>query len=78
MLELKLYRHKYNKDFFLARNWQIVGGSYKTDFYYATKDIVTAIKDAQRDGFLEWAKAFKDGVMCAKIMDTKEIEIDVN
>ena len=72
---LKLYRHIYHKNIYLAKNWHIVGGSYTTEFYYATEDIFTALKDANRDGFRNFMHLADKG-LTANIVLSKEIEID--
>ncbi len=80
MIGLKLYRHTYHKDIYLARNWQYYGGSDTTPFYYATKNIMTAVIDANKDGFESWMNHFigNDGKtrLVAKMTDSKEINID--
>ena len=75
MLTVLVYRHKSEKDIYLARNWSICGGGDKTDFYYATTDINEAIKNANRDGFLSWSKSF-GGKLAAKITMYKDMEFD--
>lgn len=73
-MEIKIYRHIYHKDIYLARNWNIVGGSETTEFYYATKDIIKAIDNANRTEFLSWTRSFPH--LVAKIKDSKEVDID--
>ncbi len=79
-LRLFVYRHKYCKDIYLARNWSICGGSPNTDFYYATKDVITALKDAVRSDFIFWSRNFLDESgkteLKAIIVDSKEVDID--
>lgn len=80
MKEFYAYRHKYHKDIYLARNWSYCGGSPQTAFYYATKDIINALKDANRPNFLSWAHSFlgEDGktMLRACMTDSKAIDID--
>ena len=73
-IELKLYRHKYFEDVYLARNYGYCGGNKDTPFYYGTQDVFEAIKSAQREDFLDWHKRI-DG-LTAKFTDSKEIDID--
>ena len=73
-IEIKLYRHKYFKDVYLARNYGYCGGNKDTPFYYGTQDVFEAIKNAQRENFLDWHKRI-DG-LTAKFTDSKEIDID--
>ena len=79
-MKLKLYRHSYHKDIYLARNWQYCGGGSDTEFYYATRDVMVALKDANRKDFETWMHSFLDAHdktrLKAKIKDSKEIEID--
>ena len=72
---LCVYRHKTEKDIYLARNWNICGGGAETDFYYATKNINLAIDHANREGFLSWTHGF-DGKLTAKITLQKQMEFD--
>ena len=80
MIKLKLYRHISSKDIFLARNWQYCGGADHTPFYYATKNIMIAVIDANKDGFTSWMSHFigKDGKtrLVARMTDSKEINTD--
>lgn len=80
MKEFYVYRHKYHKNIYLARNWIYCGGGPETEFYYATKDMITALKDANSPNFLSWTHSFldKDGktMLKAKITDSKEVDID--
>ena len=73
-IAIKLYRHRYSKDVFLARNWNIVGGSESTNFYFATKNIILAIENANRADFESWMHRFPGAV--AKMTDSKEVEFD--
>lgn len=79
-MTLKLYKHKYHDGIYLARNWQYCGGCEDTEFYYATRDVMVALKDANRKDFESWMHNFLDENMKtrlkAKITDVKEIEID--
>ena len=72
-IEIKLYRHKYFEDVYLARNYSYCGGNKDTPFYYGTQDIFEAIKSARREDFLDWHKRI-DG-LTAKFTDSKEIDI---
>lgn len=73
-IKIKLYRHKYFEDVYLARNYSYCGGNKDTPFYYGTQDIFEAIKSAQREDFLDWHNRI-DG-LTAKFTDCKEIDID--
>jgi hypothetical protein len=73
-MEIKLYRHIYHKDIYLCRNWQYCGGGETTPFYFASRDLMQALKDANRAGFLSWKKTIPN--LVAKIIDTKEVDID--
>ena len=73
-IEIKLYRHKYFDDVYLARNYGYCGGDKDTPFYYGTQDIFEAIRSAQRENFLYWHNQI-DG-LTAKFTDCKEIDID--
>ena len=73
-IEIKLYRHKYFDDVYLARNYGYCGGNKDTPFYYGTQDVFEAIKSAQRKDFLDWSERI-DG-LTAKFTDSKEIDID--
>ena len=73
-IKIRLYRHKYFKDVYLARNYGYCGGNKDTPFYYATQDIMEAIRNAQKENFLDWHKRI-DG-LTAKFTDSKEIDID--
>ena len=73
-IEIKLYRHKYFEDVYLARNYSYCGGDKDTPFYYGTQDIFEAIRSAQRENFLYWHNQ-SDG-LTAKFTDCKEIDID--
>ena len=73
-IEIKLYRHKYFDDVYLARNYSYCGGDKDTPFYYGTQDIFEAIRSAQRENFLYWHNQI-DG-LTAKFTDCKEIDID--
>ena len=42
-IKLFVYRHKENRDVYLARNWNVVGGNQNTEFYKATKSILEAV-----------------------------------
>lgn len=75
MIKFWVYRHKTEKDIYLARNWNICGGGENTEFYYATNDLNRAIEDANRGGFLSWIKSF-DGKLKAKITLQKEMDFD--
>lgn len=79
-MKLKLYRHIYHKNVFLARNWSVVGGGPTTDFYYATENVIEAVASANKDDFEHWFYAFLgDNLktkLKAKITFSKEIEID--
>ena len=46
-IELKLYRHKYFEDVYLARNYGYCGGNKDTPFYYGTQDVFEAIKSSR-------------------------------
>lgn len=78
--KIKVYRHIYHKDLFLARNWNYCGGNYTTPFYYATHNLVEAVAAANREGFTSWFSNFLDESgktqLIAKIVEEKEIEID--
>ena len=80
MKEFYVYRHKYHKNIYLARNWSYCGGNANTEFYYATKDMITALKDANCPNFLSWTHSFldEDGktMLKAQITDSKEVDID--
>lgn len=73
-IKIKLYRHKYFEDVYLARNYNYCGGNKYTPFYYGTQDIFEAIKGARREDFLDWHKRI-DG-LTAKFTDSKEVDID--
>ena len=73
-IEIKLYRHKYLDDVYLARNYAYCGGDKNTPFYYGTQDVFEAIKSAQKKNFLYWHNRI-DG-LTAKFIDYKEIDID--
>lgn len=73
-MEIKLYRHICRKDLYLARNWSYCGGGINTPFYYATKDVMQAIQDANKPDFLSWHMSIS--FLTAKITDTKEVAID--
>lgn len=73
-MEIKIYRHKTEKDIYLARNWHIVGGGPDTDFYFATKDFFRAIKDANTPEFINWTKW--DWHLKARITLTTDVNID--
>ena len=79
-LKIKLYRHIYHKDIFLARNWNYCGGDVNTPFYYATRSMRTALVDANEPDFLCWTNRFLDWdgktELKAKMTDTKEVDID--
>lgn len=79
-MTIKLFRHKVHKDIFLARNWSYCGGDENTEFYYATKDVFTAVKDANRPVFKKWFSSFldEDGKtkLKARITDRKTVDID--
>ena len=79
-MEIKVYRHIYHKDVFLARNWHLCGGADTTEFYFATRDVVKAIENASRKGFMSWAHSFLDEngktKLVAKMKDSKAVEID--
>jgi len=75
MLTISVYRHKTEKDIYLARNWNYCGGGPNTEFYYATKDVIKAIENANRDKFTSWMGNF-DGRLTAKITIRKEMEFD--
>ena len=79
-MNLKLYKHKDYDGIYLARNWQYYGGNDDTEFYYATRDVMVALKDANRKDFESWMDSFLDEnmktLLKAKITDVKEIEID--
>ena len=79
-MKIKLYRHIYHKDIYLARNWSVVGGSYTTDFYYATQNVFEAITSANREDFERWFNSwvYDNGKskLKAKITLSKEVEID--
>lgn len=80
MKKIYVYRHKYHKDIYLARNWHYCVGGPETEFYYATKDMITALKDTNRPDFLSWAHSFldEDGktMLKAHITDSKAVDID--
>lgn len=80
MINLKLYRHKYYKDIYLARNWGYVGGNHTTPFYFATKELIPAITDANKPDFRSWMNSFLDEEgktkLKAKITLSREIEFD--
>ena len=73
-IKIKLYRHKYFEDVYLARNYSYCGGDKDTPFYYGTQDIFEAIRSAQGENFLYWHNQI-DG-LTAKFTDYKEIDID--
>lgn len=79
-MEIKVYRHIYNKDIFLARNWQYCGGNEETEFYRATNSVLEAVDHASKKGFMDWTQSFlgKDGKtkLKAKIKDVKDVDID--
>lgn len=74
MIELTVYRHKTDKDVYLARNWSFCGGNENTDFYYATTDINEAFIDANRENFLSWYHRFEN--LKAKITKIMDFEWD--
>lgn len=80
MIKLKLYRHVYHKDIYLARNWSLCGGGAESEFYYATRDVMKALTDANRTDFESWMHRFLDDdkktQLKAKMKDTKEVNID--
>lgn len=73
-ITIKLYRHRHDKTVFLARNWNICGGSVATPFYYATRNVMLAIENANKADFESWMHRF-DGLV-AKMTDSKEMEFD--
>lgn len=78
---LKLYRHKDEKNIYLARNWSYCGGNEHTPFYYATRDIITAIRSANdEEPFERWFTSFCDErgttKLKARMIDKKSTEID--
>lgn len=78
MIELKVYRHKVEKDVYLIRNWNVVGGNPDTDFYKATTDIIEAVRNTnmkQRDKFESWFKEF-DGTLYVKYTLRRHMEFD--
>lgn len=79
-MTIKIYRHKYYKDIYLARNWHICGGSSTTEFYFATKELTRAIADANKNDFESWMHSFLDEEgktkLTADIKLSKMIEID--
>lgn len=79
-MNIKLYRHKKFKDIYLARDWAYCGGNPDTPFYYATKDMVKALQDANKEKFTDWFNSFldEDGntKLTAKIVLEKEVEVD--
>ena len=44
-IELKLYRHKYFKYVYLARNYGYCGGNKDTPFYYGTKELCLPVSE---------------------------------
>lgn len=74
-IKICLYRHKYFKDIYLARNWNYCGGTKDTPFYFATKDIVRAINDAYDPKFRDWMNRFEES-LTAKFTDKKEVDIE--
>lgn len=74
MIELKLYRHREHKDIFLAKG-NYSGGNADTPFYYATKDIIQAINDANKLDFENWMHCFEQPLK-AKITVKKKFEFD--
>ena len=79
-LKVKLYRHIYHKDIFLARNWSYCGGGETTEFYYATRNMHTALIDANKPDFLSWTNSFLDfdgkTKLKAKMIEEKTVDID--
>lgn len=80
-MKLKVYRHMYFKDIYLARNWCICGGGPTTDFYYATENVMEAVASANKaEDFECWMHRFEDDngktKLKAKITLKKEIEVD--
>ena len=79
-ITIKLYRHRHDKTVFLARNWNLCGGSDAAPFYYATKDVMRAILDANRNDFESWMSHFpgKDNKtkLVAKMTDSKTVDFD--
>lgn len=80
MLKIKVYRHIYHKNIYLCRNWSFCGGGPSTEFYYASRDLMKAITDANRKGFESWMNSFLDEngktVLKAKMIDAKEVDLD--
>lgn len=82
MLELKVYRHKEYKDIFLARNWNICGGTADTEWFYATKKILEALRSfGDKDIEEEYKFNFynyetQHSKLKAKIEFTKEMDFD--
>ena len=79
-MEVKVYRHCCQKDIFLARNWHYCGGGATTEFYYATRDYIKAIANAEKEGFCSWMNSFLDEKgktkLQAKMVEYKEVDID--
>lgn len=71
-MELKFYRHKTERNLYLARNTVSNG---ETNFYYVTTDSLTAIKDANKPGFDDWMYK-NDRDLKAKITLKVRISVD--
>lgn len=77
MSKVIVYRHKTEKDLYLARNWSYCGGNRKTPFYFATYDIIRAIEDANKSNTLNYSYNFCDFLDFAETAKiTKEREFD--
>lgn len=79
-IKLNVWRHKQHKDIYLVRNTVLCGGNVDSEFYKATRSIITAIKSAEDPNFEGWMGSFigDDGKteLKARIVDCKDVEID--
>lgn len=82
-IKLFVYRHKENRDVYLVRNWNVVGGNQNTEFYKATKSILEAIgstNNINADEFEHWFYRFVDddgnSLLMAKLVEQKQITVD--
>lgn len=77
MSKVIVYRHKVEKDLYLARDWTYRCGNDKTPFYFATYDIIRAIQDANTTDTLNHRYDFCEFIHFAKEAKiTKEREFD--
>lgn len=80
MLNVKLYRHKTEKDVYLMRDWAVCGGGPDTPFYKATTNPIEAILNTSYEkvynkGFEDWFNSM-GGNLYVKYTKEKEMEFD--